>query len=342
MRYILSIFICLLQLAVLAQLSNGSFESISSMPNGLGQWQRASGWSNAGSSEASPDLLHYDAINACDLPETSTGIVDSYDGDALMGLAICGRPTTNQREYISTQLTSPMLVGKRYAIGFRMANGQHTPTSQAGLAVNKIGLHFSVDPIIQNGTNPLYNEPQLKVESVIYSAEWQTYIFTFYPQESYRYMTFGLFGDDADKSIQIQRGNDPAVAYYFVDYFTIEPMFGDYAEVDGERDPVVRPIEAVKGEREFFVPNTFTPNDDGNNDKFTPVPASEGKWLLEIFSAWGDKVYSSNVHTEGWDGTFLGMPCSSGSYVWQITYYEDRPAGRPKRHDVRGMFHLVR
>ena len=342
MRFILSIFLSFFQLALAAQLLNGSFESISSMPNGLGQWQRATGWSNAGSAEATPDLLHYDAVNACDLPETSMGIVDSYDGDAVMGLAICGRPSTNDREYISTQLNTPMVVGKPYAIGFRMANGQHTPTSQAGLAVDKIGLHFSVDPITQNGNEPLFNQPQLKVESVIYSAEWQTYIFTFYPQESYRYLTFGLFGDDSDKNIQIQRGNDPAVAYYFVDYFTIEPMFGEYAVVDGERDPVVPVIESVKGEREFFVPNTFTPNGDGNNDKFQPVADSEGKWLLEIFSTWGDKVYSSNVHTEGWDGVYLGVACSAGSYVWQITYYEDRPSGRPKRHDMRGMFHLVR
>jgi len=342
MRLLIILLFGMCQLAIHAQLYNGSFESVSSMPNGLGQWQRATGWSNAGSSESTPDLLHYDAVNACDLPETSMGFVDSYDGDAVMGLAICGRPNTNQREYISTQLSRPLQVGKPYAVGFRMANGQHVPTSQAGLAVDKIGIYFSVDPVTQAGTEPLYNQPQLKVESVVYSAAWQTYIFTFYPQEPYKYLTFGLFGDDSDKSIQIQRGNDPAVAYYFVDYFTIESLSSEYAEVDGERDPIVEEPKPIKGERDFFIPNTFTPNGDSNNDKFLPIATSEGEWTIEIFSSWGDKVYSSNQYSSGWDGTYQGLACSPGGYVWQITYLEERPAGRPKRHELRGLFHLVR
>jgi gliding motility-associated-like protein len=342
MKFFASIFILLSAELVQAQLANGSFEVVSSMPNGLGQWQRATGWSNAGSSTASPDLLHYDAINACDLPETSVGFVDSFDGDAIIGMAICGRPGENQREYISTQLTNAMVVGKPYAIGFRMANGQHIPTSQAGLAVNDIGFFFSVDPITQSGTNPIDRTPQLKIESVVYSPEWQTYIFNFNPQEPYKYMTFGLFGDDSDKDIQIRRGSNPSLAYYFVDYFTIEPLFGEYAEVDGERDPVAEMDTPSKGTREFFIPNTFTPNADGSNDKFIPVAASEGAWKVEIFSSWGDRVYVSDQNTAGWDGNFQGLACSPGGYVWQITYFEEGANGKPKRHELRGMVHLVR
>lgn len=325
-----------------AQLSNGSFETLSSMPNGLGQWQRATGWTNAGSETSTPDLLHYNAVNACDLPETSVGFVDSFDGDAVMGLAICGRQGDNEREYISSHLSAPMVVGKPYAIGFRMTNGQHIPTSQAGLAVNDIGFFFSVDPIEQNGDSPIDRIPQLKIESVVYSAEWQTYIFTFNPQEPYQYLTFGLFGDDSDKNIQILRGSNPSIAYYFVDYFTIEPLFGEYAEVDGERDPMVETISTVNGEREFFIPNTFTPNADGNNDRFLPVAASEGDWTLEIFSSWGDRVYVSNQYTTGWDGTYQSLVCSPGGYVWQITYFEEGRQGKPKRQELRGMVHLVR
>jgi len=342
MKLLSTIIISLACTIAHAQLSNGSFETLSSMPNGLGQWQRATGWSNAGSTTATPDLLHYDAVNACDLPETSVGFVDSFDGDAVMGITICGRSGDNQREYISTQLNSAMVVGKPYAIGFRMANGAHIPTSQAGLAVNDIGFCFSVDPLAQVGTNPIERQPQLKIESVIYSAEWQTYVFTFYPLEPYKYMTFGLFGNDSDKDIQIRRGNNPSMAYYFVDYFTIEPLFGEYAEVDGEREPIPDSASPSKGEREFFIPNTFTPNADGNNDRFLPVAAADGDWMLEIFSSWGDRVYVSNQNSTGWDGTYQGLACSPGGYVWQITYFEDGSTRKPKRQELRGMFHLVR
>jgi gliding motility-associated-like protein len=324
------------------QLANGSFENISSMPNGLGQWQRAIGWSNAGSATATPDLLHYDAVNACDLPETSMGLVDSYDGDAVMGVAVCGRSTTNSREYISTELTQPMNIGKPYAVGFRITNGDVTSTSLSGLAVDKLGLFFSVNAPVQSGTDPIYSEPQLKVESVIYSAEWESYIFTFYPQEPYKYLTFGLFGDDADKTIQIRNGNNPEIAYYFVDYFTVEPLFGEYAEIDAERVPVINPLGPKEREREFFVPNTFTPNGDGNNEKFLPVAANRQDWTIEIFSSWGDKVFAANQYTTGWDGSFQGMACPAGSYVWQIIYWEEILNGKSRRHEIRGLFHLVR
>ncbi|MFM9005310.1 MAG: gliding motility-associated C-terminal domain-containing protein [Flavobacteriales bacterium] len=336
-------FIAFVPLAMSAQLRNGSFETISSMPNGLGQWQRAQGWSNAGSATASPDLLHYDAINSCDLPETSMGIVQSYDGDAVMGLAVCGRYSTNQREYITNQFTKPMQVGKPYAVGFRITNGDFTPTSLSGLAVDNLGLFFSLTPPHQNGNDPIPASPQLKIESVVYSEDWETYIFTFYPEQPFKYLTFGLFGNDDDKNIQIRNGLDPSFAYYFVDYFTIEPLFSEYALVDGDKiPPVAVEPKPVEGEREFFVPNTFTPNGDGNNDKFLPVAASSEDWTVEIFSSWGDRVFTGNQHTSGWDGVYQGIPCNPGSYVWQITYWEERPNGKPRRHDVRGMFHLVR
>ena len=342
MRNLLSIFIASLPLMLRAQLDNGSFELISSMPNGLGQWQRATGWSNAGSTESTPDLLHYDAISSCDLPETSMGIVQSFDGEAIMGLAVCGRPESNVREYISTRLSEPLIAGKPYAVGFRMTNGSHLPTSQAGLAVNGIGLHFGMSPASQVGTNPINAEPQLKIESTVYSTEWQTFLFTFYPQEAYEYMTVGLFGEDADKNIQIFRGSNPSVAYYFFDYFTIEPLWSNGEEVEEEVDTSKVVVEPTPGSGQFFIPNTFTPNADGNNDRFIPFSISEKEWVVEIFSPWGTKVFAANQQTSGWDGNFEGSPCSPGAYVWQITYWRILPNGMKQREEKKGMFHLVR
>lgn len=347
MKSILLIIGCLFVLNLSGQLVNGSFEQISSMPNGLGQWQRAIGWTNAGSTLSTPDLLHYDAINACDLPETSMGLVQSFDGDAIMGVAVAQRPTTDKREYISTQLSAPLQVGKPYAIGFRMTNGQHLPTSQCGLAVSKLGLLFSLNAPAQQGEQPLFETPQLKIESVAYSEEWQTYIFTFTPELPYRFMTFGLFGDDTATTYQVMRGNDPAYAYYFVDYFTIDPLFEEPGPLDGEKEitgndrpvPIYSPQE---GEREFFVPNTFTPNGDGNNDAFQPVAQTIEYWTYEIYSSWGDRVYAGDRYSTGWDGTHAGKFCPAGSYVWQISYTVQEPNRKARREDVRGLIHLVR
>jgi gliding motility-associated-like protein len=347
MKNIALIAALLATLNTLGQLVNGSFEQISSMPNGLGQWQRATGWTNAGSATSTPDLLHYDAVNACDLPETSMGFVQSFDGDAVMGVAVAQRPSTDKREYISAQLSAPLQVGKPYAIGFRMTNGQYLPTSQGGLGVNKLGLLFSLSAPAQQGEQPIFDTPQLTIESVVYSEEWQTYIFTFVPELPYRFMTFGLFGDDTDKVFQVVRGNDPAYAYYFVDYFTIDPLFEEPGPLDGEKEitgserpeAIYSPLE---GEREFLVPNTFTPNGDGNNDAFRPVAQTIEYWTCEVFSSWGDRVYSGDRYSPGWDGTHAGKFCPAGSYVWQISYTINDANRKPRREDVRGLIHLVR
>lgn len=349
MRIAITILLSLIlgDLSLSAQLDNGSFEEISSMPNGLGQWQRAIGWNNAGSSVASPDLLHYDAISACDLPETSMGLVQSFDGDAVMGLAVCQRQFSNKREYISRELNAPLQPGKPYAVGFRLTNGVHLPTSQSGLAVDKIGVHFSTSPLQQVLEEPLMETPQLRIESIVYTEEWQTYIFTFIPELPYRFLTFGLFGDDVDKNIQIVRGSDPLFAYYFVDYFNIDPLFEEPGPLEAEKEIIdsasPRPIyEPEEGVKEFFVPNTFTPNADGNNDVFLPVAQTRTEWIFEIFSSWGERVYSGDQYSTGWDGRCNNASCPAGSYVWQISYSVEDKRGKTSREDIRGLIHLVR
>ena len=73
---------------------------------------------------------------------------------------------------------------------------------------------------------------------------------------------------------------------------------------------------------EIFMPNTFTPNGDGQNDRFYP----RGTGLktvssFRIFSRWGEQVFEAqniNLNDEysGWDGTFKGNPLKPDTYVW--------------------------
>lgn len=58
----------------------------------------------------------------------------------------------------------------------------------------------------------------------------------------------------------------------------------------------------------FYVPNAFTPNNDGKNDVFLPVgsaydPTSYELW---IFNRWGDLVFHTTNPKEGWDGSYQG------------------------------------
>ncbi|OJW79590.1 MAG: hypothetical protein BGO69_12740 [Bacteroidetes bacterium 46-16] len=70
-----------------------------------------------------------------------------------------------------------------------------------------------------------------------------------------------------------------------------------------------------------FMPNGFTPNGDGLNDRFRPV--STGYIFVryfEIYNRYGQKVYTAvgKGALEGWDGTFNGQLQDLGTYYYHI------------------------
>jgi gliding motility-associated-like protein len=91
---------------------------------------------------------------------------------------------------------------------------------------------------------------------------------------------------------------------------------------------VVSPAGCVQTESITFaiipsnvkVPNAFTPNGDGANDSFG-LAIAEGVGnvqTMEVYSRWGQKVFSSNEPNARWDGTVGGQPAPSDVYVYVI------------------------
>jgi gliding motility-associated-like protein len=68
-------------------------------------------------------------------------------------------------------------------------------------------------------------------------------------------------------------------------------------------------------------PNAFTPNGDGNNDKFKPhVNGPMYDYDLRVFNRWGQIVWMSKDATSGWDGRNHGSLVDVGTYVYLLTY----------------------
>jgi gliding motility-associated-like protein len=70
----------------------------------------------------------------------------------------------------------------------------------------------------------------------------------------------------------------------------------------------------------IFIPNSFTPNDDGLNDVFLVQGYSISEVKLEIFDRWGEKLFSSNDQKLGWNGTYKGTVCKNDVYVYKVSY----------------------
>jgi gliding motility-associated-like protein len=76
-----------------------------------------------------------------------------------------------------------------------------------------------------------------------------------------------------------------------------------------------------KGLCQLFVPNAFSPNNDGLNDIFKPSFVENiSHYELYIYNRWGQIIYSSSEIHKGWNGVYKGIFQPSGVYIWMIKY----------------------
>jgi len=79
-------------------------------------------------------------------------------------------------------------------------------------------------------------------------------------------------------------------------------------------------VEVISGSN-IFIPNVFTPNDDGVNDQFKIYGDLSNIYYFDmvIFDRWGEKVFESNNPNFEWFGAYKGEPASQGVYIYVAT-----------------------
>lgn len=72
----------------------------------------------------------------------------------------------------------------------------------------------------------------------------------------------------------------------------------------------------------FFMPNAFSPNNDGMNDLFCPIGNFEGiaEYKIDIYDRWGELIYSTIDINNGWDGTYKNQNVQIGVYTYHLYY----------------------
>lgn len=90
---------------------------------------------------------------------------------------------------------------------------------------------------------------------------------------------------------------------------------------------------------DIYFPNSFTPNNDNLNDTYKPKTYSRLKlYKISIFNRWGQRVFSTQNISEGWDGRFTGAKQEQGVYTWYCEYAFD---GKEK-NSRKGTLLLIR
>ena len=91
-----------------------------------------------------------------------------------------------------------------------------------------------------------------------------------------------------------------------------------------------------------FVPNAFTPNDDGRNDKFQPKVTNIIDYKLYIFNRWGDLIFTSNHQDNQWDGTYMGNPAQIDVYVYKLFVNGNKSLNEVEEQQFVGTVSLIR
>lgn len=105
----------------------------------------------------------------------------------------------------------------------------------------------------------------------------------------------------------------------------------------GCQDTLVKVVNVVP-DFHLYVPNVFTPNEDGLNDVFLPMGRGIRTYHLAVFNRWGLEVFESSELLYGWDGTYKGESCKMDVYSWRILISSSN--GESK--EMKGHLSLVR
>jgi len=109
-----------------------------------------------------------------------------------------------------------------------------------------------------------------------------------------------------------------------VNYISQAGVYRIEAILDCTTIPIFLEVKEFACEINTFIPNAFSPNDDGKNDQLKvfineALPIEE--YRFSVYNRWGVRVFSSNDISKNWDGTFQGKPLKDGTYIWLLDYH---------------------
>lgn len=73
----------------------------------------------------------------------------------------------------------------------------------------------------------------------------------------------------------------------------------------------------------FFVPNSFSPNNDGHNDYLFVRGNNLYGIRFTVFDRWGEKVWETTNQIDGWDGRYKGKELDPAVFTYVLTIIYD-------------------
>lgn len=90
----------------------------------------------------------------------------------------------------------------------------------------------------------------------------------------------------------------------------------------------------------FYIPNAFTPNDDGVNDVFTGKGIGVKTYKMWIYDRWGEMICYTEDMVKGWNGTIKGNKIDTKMDVYQYKVLITDVSN--KQHEYVGHVSLIK
>ena len=281
-------------------IENGDFESYFDLPTNVKQWYKCVGWSNVngntdpGALVGSPDYFHLDGTGNGSLPEPgfNWSIVYPQSGAALMGFGHGRQNLFFGSEYISTQLTSPLIIDETYLVTFWITNGN---ADTLLIGSNGLGIRFSKEQLQQEFVETIQVIPHFELDEVFWDSTWVKYTFQFTADSNYQFITFGNFKKVNELDFIVPSGHsEDGFSYFFIDNISMVSS----NILNNNNNTLTNPT---------FYPNphkNYLNIDFGEYVNFLKIEIynSRGKFISSDIA---ENVKSLNLEIDGPDGTYF-------------------------------------
>lgn len=204
--------------------NNPSFENYVFCPYQESQLSAVQNWNiPANTGIASPDYFNECSTNLySSIPTNYFGSQSAYEGLGYVGIFSISLLGGIYREYIQTQLSSPLVANQNYLISFYVSLAD-----AAYYGTNRIGLYLSQN--IVNGTGnygQLNLTPQITSPSIIVNTSiWTEISGIYHAVGGEEYITIGNFYNNINNPNGIQQLNNPGAhfgeAYFYIDNVSV-------------------------------------------------------------------------------------------------------------------------
>ena len=295
---------------------NPSFE-VHTCPNSAGQLYYAAPWfqplkymGNNVTISSSTDLFDSCSSNPFYAePNNLLGHQFARTGTAYAAFAAFYPVSNNSREYLEVELSSALISGETYCVEYYVSLPDTCRT-----AISNLGVYFSNDSLIYDSTSgyripviPQVLNPPTNI--IADKNNWVKISGNFTAQGGERFITIGNFDDSSVvnyANIPTSGAGATNASGYYIDDISVFRCL--------DTIPVI-----IEDPNSFFIPNAFSPNNDGNNDILFVRGKNIQELNLSVYDRWGQRVFQTNNINEGWDGMYMGEKLENAVFVYYLS-----------------------